>query len=167
MPDADAVSRRQLLAATAGAFVLAPLAAACGQERSDPGQPAAPAQPAPSPEQEPPPAAEQAPAPTPEQEPPAPAEAAEPPPQPGSPAASDPAAAGDAPLVTEVPAMQALVQSLQYVNQSPREDQRCDNCVLFVAEAFAGDKGKCQLFAQGAVLAQGWCASWQPRPPGA
>lgn len=156
MRPTDVLTRRQLLAATAGALAIAPWLVACGgDERSEPQ--AQPAQP-------PAPASEQAPRPaTPPGAQPAPA------PAPGSPAAGDPAAAGagDAPLVTEVPAMQPLVQSLQYVNQSPKPDQRCENCVLFVADAFPGEKGRCQLFAQGAVVAPGWCASWQPKPPGA
>jgi len=165
MRDSDELTRRQLLAATAGAFVIAPLAAACGQEGTE-GERAAPAQP-PAPTTEKAPSAAEPTPPAADQTPPQQQAPADPPPQPGSPAASDPAAAGDAPLVTEVPAMQALVQSLQYVNDSPKPDQRCENCILFIDDAFPGEKGKCQLFTQGAVVAKGWCASWQPRPPGA
>jgi hypothetical protein len=93
-----------------------------------------------------------------------------------SPAAQQPPAAGQAPaaeqapatdgrLVTEIPAMQPLVQSLQYVNESRKPDQRCENCLFYTAAA--DGRGRCQLFAEGLVLARGWCASWQQRVPGA
>jgi len=61
-------------------------------------------------------------------------------------------------LVTEVPAMASLVEQLQYVNESPKPDQNCANCLFYTARM--EDRGKCQLFAQGLVAAEGWCASW-------
>jgi len=61
-------------------------------------------------------------------------------------------------LVTEVPAMASLVEQLQYVNESPKADQNCTNCLFYTARM--EDRGKCQLFAQGLVTAEGWCASW-------
>lgn len=71
-----------------------------------------------------------------------------------------PAAGGDASqqLVTEVPAMAGLVSSLQYVNASPNPDKHCNNCQLYTATS--EERGKCQLFPQGLVAAQGYCTSW-------
>jgi len=64
-------------------------------------------------------------------------------------------------LVTEVPAMAAVVEQLQYTNESPEADQSCANCLFYTARM--EDRGKCQLFAQGLVMAQGWCASWSAK----
>ena len=61
-------------------------------------------------------------------------------------------------LVTEVPAAATLVSSLQYTNESPHADKKCNNCQLYTAETDA--YGKCQLFPQGKVADAGWCASW-------
>jgi hypothetical protein len=69
-----------------------------------------------------------------------------------------PGAASSDQLVTEIPSMQPLVQSLQYTNQSTRPGQQCSNCQLYTAAS--QDRGKCQLFAEGVVNAGGWCASW-------
>lgn len=67
---------------------------------------------------------------------------------------SDPSTA----LVTEVAAMQATVEALQYTNQSTKPDQRCEGCQFYTP---TGDsRGSCQLFSQGKVSASGWCTSW-------
>jgi hypothetical protein len=66
-------------------------------------------------------------------------------------------------LVTEIPANATMVQTLHYVNQSPKTDQRCEICQLFTARG--GGRGKCQLFPQGLVSSQGWCQSWVQRAP--
>lgn len=83
-------------------------------------------------------------------------EAAKPAPAPPMPAAGG-GSAGDE-LVTEIPTMRSVVQSLQYVNQSTKPDQRCSNCQFYTAAG--SDRGKCQLFTQGLVNSGGWCASW-------
>jgi hypothetical protein len=70
---------------------------------------------------------------------------------------------GEGRLVTEIPEMQPLVQSLQYTNQSPKPDQHCANCLFYTAAS--EDRGHCQLFSQNLVMAQGWCASWQQKIP--
>jgi len=64
----------------------------------------------------------------------------------------------DEQLVTEIPAMSALVNSVNYQHQTPKPDQRCDNCQLYTAKT--DTLGKCQLFTQGLVEAEGWCTSW-------
>lgn len=93
---------------------------------------------------------------------PEPAPPATPPAEPMAPA--EPAQGGGAAppsadaLVTEVAAAAAMVQALQYVNESAKADQRCTNCQLFTAKG--EDRGACQLFPQGLVASGGWCASW-------
>jgi len=90
-----------------------------------------------------------------------------PPAQPAEP--SEPAGGGQAAsgggaggqLVTEVPAMAATVQALQYVNESQKPDQDCANCQFYTAQS--AERGKCQLFPQGLVAAEGWCSSWTAR----
>lgn len=72
-----------------------------------------------------------------------------------SPAAADP---GTDALVTEVPAMATLVQTLGYVNQSEKPDQRCASCALFYDRQ--DGRGHCRLFSQGLVSTEGWCTSW-------
>ena len=61
-------------------------------------------------------------------------------------------------LVTELASAAAIVNVIQYVNQSPKPDQNCANCQLYTA--VSGGRGKCQLFAKGLVAEMGWCASW-------
>jgi len=61
-------------------------------------------------------------------------------------------------LVTEVPAMAATVQALQYKTVSDKPDQNCANCQFYTAGS--GGTGKCQLFTQGLVAEKGWCMSW-------
>jgi hypothetical protein len=69
-----------------------------------------------------------------------------------------PAFAEEEKLVTEIPAVAATVQALQYKTQSDKPDQNCKNCQFYTAGA--GGKGKCQLFTQGLVAEAGWCMSW-------
>jgi hypothetical protein len=61
-------------------------------------------------------------------------------------------------LVTEIPAVAATVQALQYTNQSEKPDQSCANCQFYTPAS--GGRGKCQLFVQGLVAEKGWCMSW-------
>jgi len=70
--------------------------------------------------------------------------------------------AGDAKLITEIPANEPLVASLQYVHESQKPDQRCSNCFFYSAKTDA--RGSCQLFQRGLVEAGGWCSSWQAKP---
>jgi len=72
------------------------------------------------------------------------------------------ALAEDAKLVTEIPANEPLVTSLQYVHESEKPDQNCANCLLYTAGE--GSTGKCQLFQQGVVAENGWCMSWSKKP---
>jgi len=67
-------------------------------------------------------------------------------------------AADEQPLVTEIPANQAMVSALRYVNESTTAGQACAGCVLY--QAGASGRGKCGLFQQGVVDARGWCGSW-------
>ena len=65
-------------------------------------------------------------------------------------------------LVTEIPANAPVIASLGYVNESPKPDQVCANCVLYTGPAEG--RGKCAVFQQGVVPAKGWCLSWAPKP---
>jgi hypothetical protein len=71
-------------------------------------------------------------------------------------------AAGEQPLVTEIPTNQAMVSALRYVNESATAGQDCAGCVLY--QAGAGGRGKCGLFQEGVVDARGWCSSWTVKP---
>jgi len=51
-------------------------------------------------------------------------------------------------------------QSLEYVPETPNEEQRCSNCRFWQPEKFEGECGGCQLLAKGAVNPNGWCRSW-------
>ena len=51
-------------------------------------------------------------------------------------------------------------KSLEYVAESPTENQFCTNCRFWQPDDFEGACGGCQLFAKGAVNPQGWCRSW-------
>ncbi len=66
-------------------------------------------------------------------------------------------AAEDA-LVTGIPAMATLVETVNYQHESPRSDQSCANCELYTKET--DERGSCKLFSQGLVEAGGWCTSW-------
>jgi len=160
------ISRRRLLRDACALAATVPLAralVACGAEEPTPQartgtgvQPGAGRE-----EREPPPAARAQP---PAAQPQVPAEQAQAQAQAAQPQTPpQPAAGADGQLVTEIAAMQPLVQSLQYVNDSPKPDQRCDNCLFFTATS--DGRGRCQLFTQGLVMAQGWCASWQQKLP--
>ncbi|MDP6075436.1 MAG: high-potential iron-sulfur protein [Myxococcota bacterium] len=72
--------------------------------------------------------------------------------------AASPPGGGTEQLITEIAGSAAMVQALQYVNQSAKPDQNCGNCQLYTAQS--GGVGKCQLFATGLVKEAGWCASW-------
>jgi len=146
---AGGITRRVFVAGGARALVLTPLAGAallqvaCGSaEESPPTQGTGATAREPAPE-----------APTPEGAAGSAAESE-------APKAETPRASGSPAtrLVTEVPAMASLVEQLQYVNESPKPDQNCANCLFYTARM--EDRGKCQLFAQGLVAAEGWCASW-------
>jgi hypothetical protein len=93
------------------------------------------------------------------------APAAEPPtpaaqPKPAAPAPAAPAApaGGGDDLVTEIPAMAPLVETLKYVHLSEKPDQSCSNCQFFTPKS--DTRGRCQLFQQGLVESTGWCQSW-------
>jgi hypothetical protein len=152
----DELSRRELLETAALTIALTPLVgsllAACSRSSEPTAQeaPSAPAtQPSPAPQAaaKPEPAERQA----------ATGEGTAPAPAP----ADASGGATETELITEVPAMAALVQSLHYTNKSEKPDQHCSLCLFFTPRA--NDRGKCQLFAQGLVSAGGWCASFQPR----
>jgi len=66
-------------------------------------------------------------------------------------------------LVTEIPSLSNRVESLQYTHQTPKPEQRCDNCQFYQADRGGEGVGGCQLFQQGLVKAGGWCASYVKR----
>jgi hypothetical protein len=51
---------------------------------------------------------------------------------------------------------------LQYVEQTPNPDERCDNCQFWLSPEGGAFCGGCQLF-RGPVHPQGWCISWAPQ----
>ena len=54
-----------------------------------------------------------------------------------------------------------VLKGLQFVNESQKSDQRCQNCVLF--RAADNGRGKCQIIQKGHVPEVGWCISWAPK----
>jgi len=54
-----------------------------------------------------------------------------------------------------------MVNSLQYVEESPNKDKHCGNCSLYIEGDYGEGCGGCQLFP-GAVNANGYCNSWAP-----
>ena len=50
-------------------------------------------------------------------------------------------------------------EQLGYVDQTPIEDNRCENCALYIKPNEQRDFGGCQLF-RGPVNANGYCAYW-------
>lgn len=54
-----------------------------------------------------------------------------------------------------------MVKSLQYVENSPKEDKYCSNCQLYVKSEYGSGCGGCQLFP-GPVNGKGYCNSWAP-----
>lgn len=54
-----------------------------------------------------------------------------------------------------------MVESLNYVHESPQDDQFCSNCQLYIADEYGKGCGGCQLFP-GSVHAEGYCNSWAP-----
>ena len=73
------------------------------------------------------------------------------------------ALAADDALITEIASNEMMITTLGYVNETPKPDQSCANCVLYTGPAEGS--GKCALFQQGAVAAKGWCKSWAAKPP--
>ncbi len=55
-----------------------------------------------------------------------------------------------------------MVNSLNYVEESPEEKKNCANCQLYQQEKYGSGCGGCQLFP-GPVYAQGYCDSWAPK----
>lgn len=52
-----------------------------------------------------------------------------------------------------------MVKSLQYVEESPKDNKNCANCQLYQKEKYGDGCGGCQLFP-GPVAAEGYCNSW-------
>lgn len=59
-------------------------------------------------------------------------------------------------------ASKQLRKSLGYVEKTPREAERCDNCNKYVANQFQACGG-CLLFS-GPVAPGGYCQSWAATP---
>ena len=49
--------------------------------------------------------------------------------------------------------------SLQYVNNSPHDKQRCNNCRLYKAPAEGSECGTCQV-VPGPIHPKGYCIAW-------
>jgi hypothetical protein len=54
-----------------------------------------------------------------------------------------------------------MVESLQYVEETPNAEKNCANCSLYIEGDYGEGCGGCQLFP-GAVAANGYCNSWAP-----
>jgi hypothetical protein len=54
-----------------------------------------------------------------------------------------------------------MVESLQYVEETPQPDKNCANCSLYIQGDYGEGCGGCQLFP-GPVAANGYCNSWAP-----
>ncbi|MFP4599147.1 MAG: high-potential iron-sulfur protein [Persicimonas sp.] len=52
-------------------------------------------------------------------------------------------------------------ESLQYTDQTPKPEQRCDNCSLYVEPKSAGTCGGCKV-VPGPIHPAGWCTAWVP-----
>ena len=55
-----------------------------------------------------------------------------------------------------------MVNSLQYVEESPEANKNCANCSLYQKEKYGAGCGGCTLFP-GPVAAEGYCTSWAPK----
>jgi hypothetical protein len=53
-----------------------------------------------------------------------------------------------------------MVNSLNYVEESPEPEKNCGNCQLYQQEKYGSGCGGCQLFP-GPVAEKGYCDSWQ------
>jgi len=78
--------------------------------------------------------------------------------QAGSSAPAESASPAEDALVTGIPAMAGLVETVSYQHETPKPNQRCANCELYTRKT--DERGSCKLFAQGLVESQGWCTSW-------
>lgn len=56
---------------------------------------------------------------------------------------------------------QQMVETLDYVDETPNEEQYCANCALYTEPAEDEECGGCQLFP-GPVYPEGYCTSWAP-----
>jgi len=57
---------------------------------------------------------------------------------------------------------EAQIQALQYVEQTEKPDQNCENCLFWQAPTGGSECGGCQLFP-GPVNPNGWCSTWQAK----
>jgi len=55
----------------------------------------------------------------------------------------------------------SMVKSLQYVEETPNEEQNCANCQLYQEGKYDSGCGGCELFP-GPVTRNGYCTSWAP-----
>lgn len=54
-------------------------------------------------------------------------------------------------------------EALKYVSQTPKPNQRCDNCQFWQPDQVEGTCGGCQILP-GPVHPAGWCSSWVQGP---
>lgn len=80
-----------------------------------------------------------------------------------APAAAEPMAEGCMDVSGLTDAEVQLRNSLQYVDVTPDETKRCDNCALFVVPESGDGCGTCTLI-KGPIAAAGYCSSWAPMP---
>jgi hypothetical protein len=54
-------------------------------------------------------------------------------------------------------------EAQNYVEESPKPEENCANCQLYVEPEAEGECGKCTLFQNTVVHPKGWCDSWAPK----
>lgn len=65
------------------------------------------------------------------------------------------------PVVALAAKNEGLRKSMKYVDQTPKAEQRCDNCLHWVPGASPKDLGGCKLFAGDTEInPAGWCTVW-------
>ena len=53
----------------------------------------------------------------------------------------------------------AMRKALQY-QDTPKNGQRCDQCIQYVADAKKKGVGACKVIPNDVVKAEGWCTAW-------
>lgn len=53
----------------------------------------------------------------------------------------------------------SMRKALQY-QDTPKNGQRCDQCLQYVADPKKKDEGACKVIPNDVVKAAGWCTAW-------
>lgn len=63
---------------------------------------------------------------------------------------------------SEVERRNAQITALNYVEETPKPEENCANCLFYQAPTGGSECGGCQLFP-GPVHPNGYCTTWQPK----